>query len=62
MIWQAPLGGLLTDEWWKWVWQNYSYLLGSIPVAFYSVIKLLAIRHPEVQNDKIIEWVRQVFK
>lgn len=62
MMWQSPFNGFLTDEWWAWIANNYSYLFKSIPVFTYGILKLLAIRHPNVPSDKIVEWMRQVLK
>lgn len=61
-MWQVPLNGLFTDDWWKFIANNYSYVFKTIPLFVYGILKLFAIRHPNVPSDKIIEWIKQVFK
>lgn len=57
----APLNGILSDEWVKWVASNYSLLIVGIPVFLTALVKLLAIIHPNVPSDKILDWIKETF-
>ena len=48
----------LSDEWWIWLWENYSMSIIGFPVAVGFVLKFIAIFNPRVPTDKIIELLR----
>lgn len=47
--------GFLTNDWWVYVWENYSLTILGVPIFFSFFLKLLAVFNPNVPSDKIIE-------
>ncbi|KKW12657.1 MAG: hypothetical protein UY48_C0010G0009 [Candidatus Gottesmanbacteria bacterium GW2011_GWB1_49_7] len=52
---------LLTNDWFNWIFSTYSVCLGLIPVAVSFILKLIAIFHPGVPSDKIIDLIQKTF-
>ena len=48
----------LSNEWIMWVAEEYSMLLGAMPVILGILLKLLAIMHPDVERDDILGFLR----
>lgn len=46
---------LMTDQWWLYVWNNYSISIGMV----FVLLKILAILNPGVKTDKIMELLSQ---
>jgi len=49
---------LLTNDWFNWVFSTYSVLLGLIPTVIGFILKLLAVFHPDIPSDKIIDLIK----
>jgi len=52
----------LDDAWWMWLWHNFSFLMIMIPSLIAAILKLIAIRHPEVPCNGIMQLVSVIFK
>lgn len=52
------LSWFLTNDWFDWFWTTYSMLIASIPVIIAFLLKLIAIFHPDIKSDKIIELLQ----
>ena len=50
----------LSDNWIKAVWSDYSYICGLAGIIAGAGLKALAIRHPEVPSDKILDYLGKV--
>jgi len=42
---------ILTDNWWKWLFTNYSYTIG----LFIALLKAWAVVNPNVPSNKILD-------
>lgn len=51
----------LSDQWWMWVWHNFSFTMIMIPGIAAAVLKIIAVRHPNVPCDGIMELFRVIF-
>ncbi|PKN20871.1 MAG: hypothetical protein CVU71_03580 [Deltaproteobacteria bacterium HGW-Deltaproteobacteria-6] len=51
---------IFDDKWWMWVWHNFSFVMLLIPSIAATILKLIAIRHPEVPTDTIMELFRKI--
>jgi len=49
----------LSNEWMKWVWDNFSIAIVAFPTVVTFGLKLVAIFHPSIPSDKIIDVFKQ---
>jgi len=49
---------LFTDSWWNWFLHEYAFSIGVI----WALLKMLAILHPGVETNKIMELLATTFK
>jgi hypothetical protein len=49
---------IFTDSWWNWFVHEYAFTLGLLM----SLLKGLAILHPGVDSNKIVDLLQGVFK
>ena len=48
----------LSNDWWSWFLSNYSMTLAAIPTVIAFSLKLVAIFHPKVPSDKILDLIQ----
>lgn len=51
----------LDDQWWMFIWHNFSFMMVIIPSLLASVVKLIAKIHPDVPSNEIIDLIKTVF-
>jgi hypothetical protein len=51
----------LDDKWWLWLWHNFSFTMLMIPGIIAAILKIIAMRHPGVPCDGIMELIRVIF-
>jgi hypothetical protein len=61
MPYQPVLSGILTNDWVNWVLSTYSIVLALIPTVLIALAKLAAIFNPNVPENKILDWIREIF-
>jgi hypothetical protein len=49
---------VLSNNWFNWLVSNYSILIGLIPVSVIFILKLIAIFHPGIPSDKIVDLIQ----
>ena len=52
---------LFTNEWFNWIFSTYSICLGLIPMILIFLLKLIAIFHPGIPSDKVVELIQNTF-
>lgn len=45
----------LNNAWWSWFWSEYSMTVIAVPTVVAFVLKLIAIYHPGIKSDQIID-------
>jgi hypothetical protein len=50
-----------SDNWIKAILLDYSYVCGLLGVILSAWLKALAIRHPEVPSDAILDYIGKVW-
>jgi len=50
----------LDDKWWLWLWHHFSFIMVMIPSAVGIVLKIVAVKHPDVPTDKIIDLFKLI--
>jgi hypothetical protein len=53
---------IFTNAWCDWFMTNYSTILTAIPLAIAAVLKLIAIFHPEITSNSLVDLVQSWFK
>lgn len=53
---------LFDNDWFNWFLSNFSIAIASVPIVAGFLLKLLAIFHPAVPSDKIIDLVNQYWR
>jgi hypothetical protein len=48
-----------TDDWWMWVWKNYSMSILGFPILATFIIKLIAIYNPNIKGKEISDLFDQ---
>lgn len=56
------MNDLFTNNWFNWILSTYSIGLGLLPVVVTFVLKLIAIFHPGVPSDKIVDLIQSTLK
>lgn len=51
----------LSDQWFMFVWHNFSFLMVMIPSIAAAILKIVATRHPNVPSDGIMDLIRVIF-
>lgn len=49
----------LSNDWCIWAWNTYSMAILAVPSIVTFIMKLVAIIHPDVPSDKVIDLVKQ---
>lgn len=49
------MNNIFTDQWWLWIWNNYSISIGMI----FVLLKILAILNPGAKTNQIMELLSQ---
>jgi hypothetical protein len=50
---------ILSNEWWQAVWDTYNYSILGFPVVLTFALKVIAIYHPMIQSDKIVDLLKE---
>jgi len=50
---------MFSNDWCIWFWNTYSMAILAVPSGVAFLLKLIAIYHPDVQSDKVIDLVKQ---
>ena len=56
------MNNLLSNDWFNWLFSTYSIGFGLVPVVLTFILKFIAIFHPGVPSDKIIDLIQNTFK
>jgi len=62
MIWEAPLNGIFTNDWFAWVMSTYSQFWIFAPGIIVFILKLIAVLKPNVPSNKIVDLIQGFFK
>ena len=49
---------IFSNNWWYWVWNTYSMSILGFPMLTGFVLKFIAIFHPNVPSDAIIDLMK----
>jgi len=49
----------LSNDWMVWFWREYSVAIIAFPTIISFLFKLVAIYHPKVQSNKVVELIEQ---
>lgn len=52
----------LDNDWFNWFLSSYSICLTFIPVILTFFVKLVAIFHPRVPSDRIVDLIHEYWK
>lgn len=52
----------LSNDWFAWFMSTYSILIGGIPVAVTFILQLIAIFHPGVPTDRVIDLIAKYWR
>jgi len=50
---------IFSNEWMKWVWDNYSIAIIVFPSVVAFGLKLMAVFNPRIPSDRIIDLFKQ---
>lgn len=53
---------IFSNEWFAWFMSTYSILIGGIPVALTFILQLIAIYHPGVPTNKVIDLIAKYWR
>lgn len=50
---------IFSNDWINWLWNNFSMVIVAFPSIIAFGLKLIAIFHPKIPSDKIIDLFKQ---
>ena len=62
MNWQTPLDGLFSNDWVAWIFSAYSLFMMWLVSVVGALLKIIAIRHPGVPTNAIMDLIKVIFK
>ena len=55
------MNDLFSNNWFTWFFSTYSIGLGLAPIVVVFVLKMIAIFHPGIPTDKIVDLIQSTF-